>query len=842
MTKPTLCRAWDCETQTAELWGQKASPWHPDNYVVTDAWLDTGQPWDQPTYRYNATRPGDGWLAPVLDNVRFVAGFNIKFDLMHAMVGQPANQEHFRLFLAGGGMLWDCQLAEFLLNGQGQAHQMLSLDEVSVRYGGQLKHDEVKALWEQGVNTSDIPEPLLARYLKGAVNPASGEFEPGDVQNTLTIFNGQWAKAKSLGMLPLLVMNMRAYAYAVMCKLWGIHCDKEIGMGHAAELAEEIAVLHAKLSKHVQGLPFEFNWGSPKQRSALLFGGVIPYDATEYLGTVRDDPRDPTTAVEVWWCPERDGEKPAGWEQSYTPRELPAYKLSTGGAISVEDYEALPATTEEAFARWLSTHTPTGDADAVQLAFVQACPEVRPELERNKGGKNAGQPKTTKVKVPDLDKPKKRACRVEQKMPRMVQPRDEWAGSEPGVWSTSSEVVEALEHSGVEFLKLFATWQKQQKDLGTYYITEDPKKPGVFKGMLTLVAQATSLIHGELNMVTAITGRLTSSRPNLQNLPREGTSRVKQMFTSRWGPDGRILQDDFSSLEVYVQANLSRCQALLADLRTGLDLHCVRLSAWKEITYDEAYGMAKGPNKTHEGEELRTLAKVFSFRRAYGAGAQTIADGTGMAVETVEELIEAENKRWPGIDPYYEALTQDIRHNRVPSGRFLPHPDKPVVMCQLGTSHTRTPDGKMYVYSEHPSPTWMATRKHNPVYTSFSPTEIRNYVVQGGGAEVAKAAMAVIVYEWARVPALWYKAPLINQVHDAFYVDAHPSVKDRAACVLHACVLEASTVIKKKLGWNIDIDYPAEIKWGPSMADEADVPETLLARVPAIRERIRATL
>jgi len=486
-----LCRAWDCETQTAELWGQKANPWHPDNYVVCDAWLDTGAPESAAAYRYNATRPHDGWLSPVLDNVRFVAGFNIKFDLMHAMVGQPGNQEAFRLFLSGGGMLWDCQLAEFLLNGQGQEHAMLSLDEVSVRYGGQLKHDEVKALWEQGVNTSEIPEPLLARYLKGAVNPSTGLFEPGDVQNTLTVFRGQWVKAKQMSMLPLLIMNMRAYAYAVMCKLWGIHCDATIGKAHAAELEVEIAELTAKLSKHVEGLPFEFNWGSPKQRSALLFGGIIPYAATEYLGTVQDEPRDPLSSVEAWWCPERDGEKPAGWEQKYTPKELPAYKLVDGTAVDVLWWEHCLNT------EW-NGEPPEGKA-----------------LLLNTGGKNAGQPKTTKVKVPDLDKPKKRATTVEHKMPRMVQPRDEWAGEVPGVWSTSSEVVAALEHSGVEFLKLFATWQKQQKDLGTYYISEDPKKPGTYKGMLTLVAQATQLIHGELNMVTAITGRLTSSRPNL---------------------------------------------------------------------------------------------------------------------------------------------------------------------------------------------------------------------------------------------------------------------------------------------------------------------------------------
>jgi DNA polymerase I-like protein with 3'-5' exonuclease and polymerase domains len=293
---------------------------------------------------------------------------------------------------------------------------------------------------------------------------------------------------------------------------------------------------------------------------------------------------------------------------------------------------------------------------------------------------------------------------------------------------------------------------------------------------------------------------------------------------------------------VYVQANLTGCKELLADLQRGLDLHCVRVSAWKEITYDEAFGLAKGPNATKEGGAWRTDAKVFSFQRAYGAGAQTISDGTGIPVETILELIEAEEKKWPGITPYYDELTKDIKRNRVPTGRYIPHPDKPTVMCQLGTSHTRTPDGKMYVYSEHPAPKWMLENKRNPVHTSFSPTEIRNYVSQGGGAEVAKAAMGVIVYEWARVPDLWYKAPLINQVHDAFYADAHPDVKERAAAVLHACVLESSTVIRRKLGWDLAIDYPAEIQWGPSMAEESHVPDSILARVPAIRERIRASL
>lgn len=800
-------KAWDCETGTAELWGQKASPWHPDNYVVASATIDakTGEV----DALYSSARPPDGWLGKVFGDARIIVGFNPKFDLMHALVNQPKNQEVFRLFLADGGLIWDCQLAEFLLGGQAQEHSMLSLNEVSVRYGGSLKHDEVAALWAQGVNTPDIPRDLLMRYLAGGENPKTGEFEPGDIQNTLTVFKGQWKRAHQMQMFPLLIMNMRAYAYTVLCKLWGMHVDLALGAQHTKELEDELAALRKQLDEHVSGLPFEFNWGSVKQRSALLFGGDIPYTATEYLGRSTSSFYKPDE--DLWWCPERDGDKPPGWEQVYTPKVEKHYQRVSGGTISAAAWEE-------------DTRTQHPDA---------------PEVVRFKSGKNAGQPKTVSVSVPDLTKPKKRQCEVLHKMPRMVNPRAEWATSDPAVWSTASEVIEALENSGVKFLKLFAEWQKMQKDLGTYYQTTD--KQGRPKGMLTLVAQATQLVHGELSMVTAITGRLAASRPNTQNLPRDGTSRVKQMFTSRWGPDGAILQDDFSSLEVYCQANLSKCAALLADLEKGLDLHCVRLSAWKELTYDEAYAMAKGPEATHEGKELRTHAKVFSFRRAYGAGAATISEGTGIPIEQVEELIEAENKRWPGIEPYYEELTKEIARNREPGGRFIPHPDKPTLMCQLGTSWARTPDGKLYTYREHPAPKWMLERKGGRSST-FSPTEIRNYVVQGAGAEVAKAAMAVLAYTWARDPELFYKAPLVNQVHDAFYADAHPDVKERAAATMHACVLEASTVIRRQLGWDLSIDYPAEIQWGPSMADEGPLPETVLAQVPAIRERIRATI
>lgn len=307
------------------------------------------------------------------------------------------------------------------------------------------------------------------------------------------------------------------------------------------------------------------------------------------------------------------------------------------------------------------------------------------------------------------------------------------------------------------------------------------------------------------------------------------------MFTSRWGENGVILQDDATALEVYVQANLTGDAALIDDLRAGLDLHCVRLAAWKGVPYEEALARAKGENKELEWERLRTDAKVFSFRRAYGAGAQTIADGTGMSLAAVEELIAAENQRWPGIEPFIEQMAKSIKSSKIPGKRFVPHPDKPVLMCQLGTGTYRTPDGKLYTFTEHPAPKWQLDRG---TLTTFSPTEIRNYPVQGGGAEVAKAAMYLLVKVWARNKDLFYLAPLINTVHDAVYADAHESVKEKAAAAMHACCLGCSDVVRHILGWDIAVEYPWEINWGPNMADEHKVPAEVLSNVPRIREWI----
>lgn len=792
---------WDIETTTKTSFKRKANPFDRGNWVVTHGFKKKGASVEE--HRFGAWPPGPGWLVPVLEGTRLLIGFNIKFDLLHALQ-DGVNLKAWMVYVAGGGGVWDCQLAEYLLNGMGQQDQMLSLDETAPRYGGNVKVDEVKALWAAGIDTPDIDPELLTRYLCGG-NDENGMFQLGDIENTEKVALAQIARARECGQLNSILLNMGALLFTVEAERNGMFVDKPRGMILAAELEAKVGELTVGLAQYLPaGLPFDFNWGSPKQKSALFFGGTVQYDCREY------DLKDGTT---TWFPPDAKqtlvegapGQFPHWQVYAYAQKELVGWLLDNGDITTVDPFEVASPTNYATF----------------------------------KGGKNAGEFKTKKVKVDDYTKPKGRISQRPYIFEGYTAPKKKWAGADPGVWSTSNEVVTELADSGVPFLKAYAELMAMSKDLGTYYYRKDAE--GKESGMLTLVNDE-GIIHHKLNMCSTVTARLSSADPNLQNLPKGNKSDVKTLFVSRFGSTGKIIQSDFSSLEVYVQAVLTQCQQLIADLKTGLDLHVVRLASKEHMDYAEVLKLAKGytaadgqwVEAVKEWDYKRTKAKVFSFQRAYGAGVKKIAQSTGMPEEEVQALSDAEDARYPEIPQYYADITQDIKLNRKP-GRHAQHPEFPGVVCHLGESHYRTPDGKLYKYTEQPSPEYLVKRG---ITASFSPTEIRNYVVQGAGGEWAKAAM------WLCVKAFYARgnfgglAVLVNQVHDAVYVDAEDSVAFEAACLLHACMEAASDFMEYWFKWPIPVPVPSDTSWGASMMDEDRIPG-LKERAAVLRTELR---
>lgn len=781
----------DLETSTKKSFKRLGNPFDPDNQIVYVGWAVGDE--DPKMQRFSDKGMPPGWFGAMLNRYwpRLLLGINIKFDLLY-LLRHKEDLEVYMQWVAAGGNVWDGQLAEYLLNGMAQEDHMLSMDELAPRYGGNTKFDEVKALWAAGVETRDIDPNLISRYLIGETS-SDGSRQEGDIGNTRIIFQGQYERAKAAGQVKSILMNNGSLLCTVEMERNGMAVDVKRGRVIARELELQIAELVTELVDALpKDLPFDFNWGSAQQKSALLFGGPVKYKK---------------------WAPHLDEQG----NQLYAMKDETHVLLLGGSSMEINEW-----------------HSKQLDGLTVPAAITYV------------SGKNAGEPKTKKIKVPDETKPKGAIKDFYYKFPGYTRPEKHWATSTPGQYSTGAEIILELGNRDIPFLQALARRTSLTKDLTTYYVTVNDKGEEV--GMLTLV-QADGIIHHALNHTSTVTGRFSSSAPNLQNLPKGNKSEVKTIFISRF-KNGKVIQSDFSSLEIYVQAILTRCAQLIKDLQEGLDMHCIRVSQKKGISYEEAVRLAKGyvneagefvpPVKEWEYE--RTKAKVFSFQRAYGAGADKISTSTKMPKEEVEQLIKVESERYPEIDTFNNGLIATLENHAEDTGLFVQHPDLPGATCHLKKAYWRAPDNKLYSWRQSPSPEYIAKRpaSRGGKLSSFAPTEVKNYPVQGTGGEWAKAAMWLAIREFYARGNWRGLALLVNQVHDALYADADDAVAYEAAVVLHACMEEASTFMEWYFGWEVPVPVPSDTTWGSSMGDEGKLPDTFKTDVKEARKVIRA--
>lgn len=796
----------DAETTITEYMKRKASPFSPDNWVVAAAYRANGKGQVQSAYWGSDRSASAGWFANMLleHKPRFLIGFNVKFDVLWFVTRSARDLEVYMDWIASGGQLWDSQLAEYLLDGMVQESHMLSLDEVAPRYGGELKIDEVKAMWARGINTHEIPSKLLMEYLTGRYE--DGKLVGGDIHNTETIFLGQMKAAKERGQLRSIQLNNGALVATIEMERNGLYVDMAVGRKQADYLAKEQTRLAAALTEYLpKDLPFEFNWRSRKQLSAFIFGGRVPYK-------------------------QRVHQMDEGGKPAYAKKKVVGYELADGSFMEAAWWEHLNNT------EW-ATHRP----DTKDLVYYAS-------------GKKKGQPKSKQIDVPDYERPKLKWEDFHYPMAGLTTPAKHWQGAEPGVYSTSSEVIEELAATtDIPFLQDFGNLQAIVKDLGTYYIVEEFDEEGALvkaKGMLTLV-QPDNIVHHTLNMTSTVTARFSHANPNSGNLPRGDdnsatgghTSKVKEMFISRF-PNGSMISSDFKSLEVYCQANLSHDKQLVADLRAGLDMHVARLSTVENKPYAEVLLLAKGDkrkgiNADPVWDTKRTHIKVFSFQRAYGAGADKISKYLKVPKEDVEQWIKADDARYPGILRFNERVAETVAGSKVATSRYVPHPITRVPVM-LGKGHLKTFDGKRYVFSESTTPEYLAKRG---TLSSFSPTELKNYPVQGLGGEWMKAAMWNAVRLFYAYKNFGGLGLLINTVHDALYADSDKSVERKVGVAVHASMLAASDLMEYWFGHVIDVPVPSETTYGPSMADAAlyDDPDSFEKSAEAVRVWLRKT-
>lgn len=234
-----LC--FDVETTTYN----KGSPFDRRNQLVCVALCTPG---GSPEV-VRADPAGLSVVQSAIDRAERLVGFNLKFDL-HWLRKSGINFGHCRAY--------DVQATEFVLSGQ--THKFPSLNDVSQKYLGKSKIDEVATLWDAGVQTTEISWETLSKYAAE------------DVALTLHAANRQQSETPTSLQRLVSIINQDLLVLEEM--EWnGIKFDRERAETKARELEQKIVELQQK-HQMLHNVP-NFNWGSPDHLSALLYGGTI---------------------------------------------------------------------------------------------------------------------------------------------------------------------------------------------------------------------------------------------------------------------------------------------------------------------------------------------------------------------------------------------------------------------------------------------------------------------------------------------------------------------------------------------------------------------------------------
>ena len=272
-----------------------------------------------------------------------------------------------------------------------------------------------------------------------------------------------------------------------------------------------------------------------------------------------------------------------------------------------------------------------------------------------------------------------------------------------------------------------------------------------------LVNPETGRVHTSYNQTVAATGRLSSSNPNLQNIPIRTVEgkRIRQAFIA---PEGwEMVSADYSQIELRVMAHLSRDEALLAAFASGEDIH--------SRTASDVFGVF--PEMVNA--EMRRQAKVINFGILYGMGAFSLAKELGIAQKLAQDYIDGYFRKYKGVRLYLDGILEQARRDGfvttlLKRRRYLP---------ELASS--------------------------NQIVRQFAERMAINTPIQGTAAELIKVAMLNIA---GAIQARGLKAAMIMQVHDELVLETPVAEKDE---VMSLVKKEMEGVIKRLVPLRVDI-------------------------------------
>ena len=327
-----------------------------------------------------------------------------------------------------------------------------------------------------------------------------------------------------------------------------------------------------------------------------------------------------------------------------------------------------------------------------------------------------------------------------------------------GAYATGADVLEDLAAVGHKLPQLVLDWRQISKLKSTYT-----------DALVEQVSKETGRVHTRFAMAVASTGRLSSSDPNLQNIPvrTEEGRKIRKAFIA--APGTVLLSFDYSQIELRLLAHVADIASLREAFRDGVDIHALTASQVFNVP-------VKGMDPM-----VRRKAKAINFGIIYGISAFGLGNQLGIPQGEARSYIAAYFERYPGIRDYMERTKDFARKNGFVTTVF----GRKVHLPEIASK--------------------------NGAIRSFQERAAINAPIQGGAADIIKRAMVRIPASLAQANL---SAKLLLQVHDELLFEAVPGEVDQTIATVKSVMESANRPV-------VDLAVPlvVEVGKGHSWAD-----------------------
>ncbi|MCA1910095.1 MAG: DNA polymerase I [Magnetospirillum sp.] len=322
-----------------------------------------------------------------------------------------------------------------------------------------------------------------------------------------------------------------------------------------------------------------------------------------------------------------------------------------------------------------------------------------------------------------------------------------------GQWGTGADALEELAAQGHDLPARVLDWRQLSKLKSTYT-----------DSLVAQVNPRSGRVHTSFAQALTTTGRLSSSDPNLQNIPirTEEGRKIRHAFVAE--PGHVLLSADYSQIELRLVAHVASIEGLKQAFHQGADIHAITASQVFGVPVDGMDPM------------LRRRAKAINFGIIYGISAFGLAQQLGISNGEAKSYIDAYFARYPEIRDFMERTKEEARTNgfvRTPFGR------------KVFTPGIKDKNGAMRAFAERAA---------------------INGPIQGGAADIIKRAMVRLPQALADAGL---SARLLLQVHDELILEVPETEKDATRHVVHQ-VMEGAA----RLDVPLVVDSGFGTSWG----------------------------